>query len=92
MAGSKNGPKHRGEDGYYDEHNHWWPFTPMLPSHQRQMPETVPNEYLVRHAVDCRCSPCQRYPNLRALRESKIRYAARRRSSRRREGSRPRGA
>lgn len=79
MVGSKHGPKHRGEDGYYDQHGHWWPTTVMLDDAERVMPETVPNDYIRHHRVGCGCEPCGRYPNQRQLRDMKVRASARRR-------------
>jgi hypothetical protein len=79
MAGSRHGPKHQGADGFYDEHRHWRTFPELLPDDERVMPQTVPNEYIVTHRLGCECTPCTTYPNPRALRASKIRYAARHR-------------
>ena len=79
MVGSLNGPKHRGETGFYDQNRHWRTFPELLPDDQRVLPQTVPDGYLATHRLGCGCPPCSTYSDQRKLRSAKLRYAARHR-------------
>ena len=70
-AGSKNGPKHRGEDGFWYR-GHWFTMhTPFIPFEDRSLPLTVADEDYDWHRRGCNCRPC-RTPEGQAQKERKL--------------------
>ena len=70
-AGSKHGPKHRGEKGEWHK-GHWFPAPPdFLPLEERgKMPFTVPDRFYCWHSFQCICHACS-YPEAAAVKEER---------------------
>ena len=69
-AGSKHGPRHRGERGSWSS-GHWYPAPPdFLPLEERVLPFTVPDEFYSWHPMECVCYACS-FPEAAALKEKK---------------------